>query len=98
MVRRIYPEDALVVQTGERSPGHGGTAARNLAARNPADKVEQLASRIRQIGVERVVFGSDMYPNPDLKTAWATFRNRMPLTVAEVSAIAENEAPYMRGR
>lgn len=67
-------------------------------AKTPADKLEQLASRIRQIGVERVVFGSDMHPNPDLKTAWATFRQRIPLTDAEVSAIADNEAPYLRGR
>jgi predicted TIM-barrel fold metal-dependent hydrolase len=86
-------------------------ARRNATARNlyfdltgvvtndtPTEKLEQLASRIRQIGVERVVFGSDMHPNPDLKTAWTTFRTRMSLSDAEVSAIADNEAPYMRGR
>jgi predicted TIM-barrel fold metal-dependent hydrolase len=64
--------------------------------KTPADKVAQLTSRIRQIGVERVVFGSDLAPNPDLRTAWAMFRKRIPLTDAEVSAIAGNEAPYMR--
>jgi predicted TIM-barrel fold metal-dependent hydrolase len=64
----------------------------------PADKLEQLTRRIRQVGVERVVFGSDMHPNPDVKTAWATFRERIPLTDAEVRAIARNEASYMRGR
>jgi predicted TIM-barrel fold metal-dependent hydrolase len=66
--------------------------------KTPADKIEQLALRIRQIGVERVVFGSDMSPNPDLKTSWATFRNRISLTDAEIRAIADNEASYMRGR
>jgi predicted TIM-barrel fold metal-dependent hydrolase len=67
-------------------------------AKTPDDKIAQLVTRIREIGVERVVFGSDMHPNPDIKTAWATFRERTPLTDAEVRAIAGNEAPYMRGR
>jgi predicted TIM-barrel fold metal-dependent hydrolase len=64
----------------------------------PTARLEQLASRIRQIGLDRVVFGSDMHPNPDLKTAWTTFRTRIPLSDAEVRAVAGNEAPYMRGR
>lgn len=61
----------------------------------PDVRLNQLASRIRQIGVERVLFGSDMHPNPELKTAWATLRRRIPLTPAEIKAIADNVAPYM---
>ena len=95
-------DDALAVFAD--AVARGDRKARNLyfdltgavASSTPADKVEQLASRIRQIGVERVVFGTDMYPNPDIKTAWATFRERIPLTDAEISAIADNEASYTR--
>ena len=61
------------------------------------EELQRIAARIRQIGVERVLFGSDAalsplaYPQP----AWAAFQ-RLPLTDAEFSAIAKNIAPYMR--
>ncbi|HZG46934.1 MAG TPA: amidohydrolase family protein [Allosphingosinicella sp.] len=66
--------------------------------KTPEAKISQLVTRLRQIGVERLLFGSDMHPNPDIKSAWAIFRGRVSLTDAEIRAIADNEAPYMRAR
>jgi len=59
--------------------------------------LERIATRIRQIGVERVLYGSDAATGPATypKAGWAAFQ-RLPLTVAEFRAIANNIAPYMR--
>ncbi len=62
-----------------------------------ADVLGQVAARIRQIGVERVLYGSDAAASPLTfpKAGWAAFR-RLPLSDAEFRTIAANEAPYMR--
>jgi len=61
------------------------------------DQLQHIAERIRQIGVGRVLYGSDAATNPLAypKAGWAAFR-RLPLTEAEFSVIANNVAPYMR--
>jgi predicted TIM-barrel fold metal-dependent hydrolase len=66
----------------------------------PQMTVEELtlfASRIRQLGVERVVFGSDAPSggNPAPREAWAAFR-KLALSDQEFRTIASNIAPYMR--
>ncbi|HET9439597.1 MAG TPA: amidohydrolase family protein [Longimicrobiales bacterium] len=61
------------------------------------DELQQIAARIRELGVERVLYGSDAainalaYP----QAGWAAFR-RLPLTEAEFRVIANNIAPHMR--
>ena len=61
------------------------------------DELQRIAARIRQLGVERVLYGSDAavnrlaYP----KAGWEAFQ-RLPLTGAEFGVIAGNVAPYMR--
>lgn len=60
------------------------------------ETIALLARRMRQIGMERILFGSDMHPSPPPAAAWATFRRKMPLTDAELRAIADNVAPYLR--
>ena len=52
-------------------------------------RAELIASRIRALGVERVLFGSDGAggPNPTPQQAWAAFRE-LPLTDAEFRTIA----------
>jgi len=62
-----------------------------------ADQLQQIATRIRQIGVERVLYGSDAAASPLAypKAGWAGFQ-RLPLTEAEFRTIANNIAPYMR--
>jgi predicted TIM-barrel fold metal-dependent hydrolase len=61
------------------------------------DELQQIAKRIRQIGVERVLYGSDAAASPLTypKAGWAAFQ-RLPLTSAEFRTIANNVAPYMR--
>jgi uncharacterized protein len=56
-----------------------------------------IARRIREIGVDRILYGSDGAggANPVPKQAWASFR-QLPLSDAEFDAIARNVAPYLR--
>jgi predicted TIM-barrel fold metal-dependent hydrolase len=60
-------------------------------------ELQQIATRIRQIGVERVLYGSDAATSPSTypKTGWAEFR-RLPLSEAEFRIIANAVAPYAR--
>lgn len=61
------------------------------------DGLQRIAARIREIGVERVLYGSDaaFLPLTYPSTGWAAFR-RLPLSEAEFAVIADNVAPYMR--
>lgn len=56
-----------------------------------------IATRIRQLGTKRILYGSDAASPPNLlpREGWAAFR-KIPLTEAEFQAIAGNVAPYMR--
>lgn len=56
-----------------------------------------VAKRIRQVGVKRILYGSDAAAGGNLspKESWAAFR-RLPLTEAEFNQIARNVAPYVR--
>ena len=62
------------------------------------DQLQQIATRIRKIGVERVLYGSDAALSPLTypKAGWKAFR-RLPLSDAEFRSIANNVAPYMGG-
>jgi uncharacterized protein len=61
------------------------------------DKAKLVATRIRQIGIQRVLYGSDAAAgtNPPPREAWAAFL-QLPLSEKEFKTIAENVAPYMR--
>ncbi len=56
-----------------------------------------VAKRIRQVGVGRILYGTDAAVGDNLRPreSWAAFR-RLPLTAAELGVIARNEAPYLR--
>jgi predicted TIM-barrel fold metal-dependent hydrolase len=55
------------------------------------------AERIRQIGLKRILWGSDMAPpNPPARESWAVFQTTVPLTIEEHRTIATNTAPYLR--
>jgi len=62
-----------------------------------ADDLQRIAARIRQIGVERVPYGSDAPVSPLVypKSGWAAFQ-RLPLTAVELRVIATNIPPYLR--
>ena len=67
-------------------------------ARDATDADAKLnAARIQQLGVNRILFGSDAATggNKPPREAWAEFL-KLPLTTAEFRTIASNVAPYMR--
>jgi uncharacterized protein len=96
-----YTDAALGVYADAISAGD--SRVRNLyfdlatvAERQSDDVLQALARRIRQIGLERVLWASDMAPpNPAARSAWLTFRSTVPLTDDEFAAIARNVAPYL---
>ena len=61
------------------------------------DEAALLATRMRQIGVQRILFGSDGATggNAPPREAWAAFRT-LPLTEAEFRTIALNVPPYLQ--
>ena len=56
-----------------------------------------MVQRIRRVGVDRILFGSDAAVGGNLRPReqWAAFR-RLPLTPDELDRIAHNVAPYFR--
>lgn len=80
-------------------------ATRNLwfdvasIARNDTtlDAAALLAKRLRQVGMGRVLYGTDSAQGDNLRPreAWAAFR-KLPLTEAEFRQVAGNVAPYFR--
>lgn len=59
-------------------------------------KAARIVERIRQLGVQRMLFGSDApAPNNVPRLTWAAFR-KLPLTDAEFRTIENNVAPYAR--
>jgi len=63
-----------------------------------SETLSLIARRLRQIGLERILFGADtpILDRPTPMVAWATVRRRLPLTDDELRTIAGNVAPYMR--
>ena len=66
-------------------------------AKMTPDELAYFTTKIRQLGVQRVVYGSDAPSggNPPPQQAWAAFR-KLPLSDEEFRTIAANLAPYMR--
>jgi len=61
------------------------------------EQVSLIAQRIREIGVERILYGSDGAGGGNLtpRDAWRSFR-QLPLSDAEFRTIESNVAPYLR--
>jgi predicted TIM-barrel fold metal-dependent hydrolase len=104
-----FSEEALAAYADAVSTGN--TATRNLffdiaeapliAAQYGEKKQEILqtvAKRIRQIGLSRILFGSDVGGKGHLTPheAWQQFVTDVPLTNEELKTIASNVAPYFR--
>lgn len=66
---------------------------------NPAETSTLLVKRIRQIGVKKILYGSDaaVGSNPNLlpRAAWDAFC-QLQLSQKEIGTIAKNVAPYLR--
>lgn len=60
------------------------------------DKKDTIAARLRQLGLERVVWGSDAFAQVTvIRDAYRAFRV-LPLTEVEFRTIEQNVPPYMR--
>ena len=57
----------------------------------------EMVERIRKVGVDKILYGSDAATPTNMKPreAWAAFR-ALPLTPAEIERIAGQVAPYLR--
>jgi predicted TIM-barrel fold metal-dependent hydrolase len=62
------------------------------------EELNLIAKRLRQVGLKRIFFGSDMSTdtNPPPGSWWIAFRRKIPLTDDELRVIADNVPPYMR--
>jgi predicted TIM-barrel fold metal-dependent hydrolase len=60
------------------------------------EQKQHFVRRMRQIGFDRLLYGSDgAVPGHGPREFWAAFKT-LPLTEGELSAIANNVAPYLR--
>jgi len=71
--------------------------ATNAYPINSAEVSELLVKLIRQIGVKRILYGTDGAAGNNLppRESWEAFR-RLKLTEKEIKSIANNVAPYLR--
>jgi predicted TIM-barrel fold metal-dependent hydrolase len=71
--------------------------ATNVDLNISVEQAKLVATRIRQLGIERILYGSDAASEGNLppRQGWAAFR-QLPLSQAEFWTIASNVAPYMR--
>ena len=97
------PDEALKVYADAAAAGN--PLMKNLyfdvtgsVLNNRAAALDTLAERMRTIGLERILFGSDLpfYPLEPVGPGWVRFRRLMPLTDDELRVIAGNVAPYAR--
>ena len=88
---------ADAISAGDARTGNLYFDVATVADDQPPERLQILASRIRQIGVQRILYGSDAAFG-GRKTAneeWGTFRGMVPLTDAEFRTIGDNVAPYL---
>jgi predicted TIM-barrel fold metal-dependent hydrolase len=79
-MRNVYFDMATVV-TGETTP----------------QEAAQIASRIRQVGTQRILYGSDLGPpGGSIRAGWEIFRDKVPLTPAEMRTVAGNVTRFAR--
>ena len=69
-----------------------------VTAETSIDEGRNIAARLREVGMNRALFGADMAlgDNPPPRESWELFLAKTPLTAAEFSDIADNVAPYLR--
>ena len=73
--------------------------ATDVTAETTPANAALVARRIRQVGARHVVYGSDLSPpGGSIRSGWDVFRDKVPLTPAELRTIALNELPFAKGR
>ncbi|HYO77257.1 MAG TPA: amidohydrolase family protein [Thermoanaerobaculia bacterium] len=68
-----------------------------ITAKTDPKQAELMATRMRQLGLQRVLYASDGAP-PNAATGehWTQTRRKLPLTDEELRIVAGNVAPYMK--
>jgi predicted TIM-barrel fold metal-dependent hydrolase len=70
--------------------------ATNVAEETTPAEAALVAKRLRQVGLGRVLYGSDLSPpGASIRQGWEIFRTRVPLTAAELQRIAGNRTRFM---
>jgi predicted TIM-barrel fold metal-dependent hydrolase len=68
-----------------------------VAAETTPEEAALVARRARQVGVSRVLYGSDLSPpGGSIRSGWEIFRTQVPLTDAEFRTIAGNVTAFAR--
>ena len=71
--------------------------ASNVFEETTAERAAQIASRIRAVGVQRVLYGSDLNaPGGSIGAGWRIFVEKLPLTESEFRTIAGNVTRFAR--
>ncbi len=66
--------------------------ATNVTSDTTPEEAALIAERIRQVGPQRILYGSDLSPpGGSIARGWEIFRTKLPLTEAELRIIATNE-------
>lgn len=97
-------EEAMVVLARAAATGEAAMKnvyfdiATNVHPGSPAASTEFMAARMRQIGMSRLLYGSDMATGDNVVPAeyWRALREKSGLSPGELQAIARNVAPYVR--
>jgi predicted TIM-barrel fold metal-dependent hydrolase len=68
-----------------------------VTAQTTPEQLALVAARVRQVGSNRVLYGSDLSPpGGSIRSGWEIFRDRVPLTAAELRTIAGNVTRFAR--
>lgn len=71
--------------------------AANVTADTTPAEAALIARRMRQIGVRKFLYGSDLTPpGGSIRSGWEIFRTKVPLTEAEIRRIAGNRLSFVR--
>jgi predicted TIM-barrel fold metal-dependent hydrolase len=71
--------------------------AANIDADVSAEDAALAAKRMRDFGLRRILYGSDLSaPGGSVRAGWELFRSKMPLTPAELRTIASNRTRFAR--
>jgi predicted TIM-barrel fold metal-dependent hydrolase len=66
--------------------------ATNVTAETTATEAALIVKRIRDVGADRILYGSDLNPpGGSIAKGWEIFRTKLPLTDAELRTIATND-------
>lgn len=95
-----YTDEALEVYADAISSGDPRTKnlyfdIATVADEQPVEVLRKFAGRIRQVGLDRILYGTDGAPLT-ARQRWMIFRTTVPLTDEEFKTIAGNVAPYLR--